>query len=186
MTDPRPLPPVRPAFTDASAPMTPDDQRDDPKPESPWLTSEQDRLASGAGQQHDQGSSSGRRLDQDPQNEPYTGPASIHTVDGIDDFNADDYEYVRIGGVVRAIPKKSVADEPETVTQAIPKSAMTEVVDPHFYVWLADGNVIRVKQSDLPTPAGTNAAYGHWQIENKVFQIVNVVPVEDLVKGEKE
>jgi hypothetical protein len=103
----------------------------------------------------------------------------------VDDFNADDFEYVRINGVVRAIPKASVADEPETATQAIPKSALVEVVDPHFYVWLADGNVIRVKQSDLPTPAGTNAAYGHWQIDNKVYQIVNVVPVEDNVKGDQ-
>jgi len=103
-----------------------------------------------------------------------------------DDFNADDFEYVRINGVVRAIPKASVADEPETATQAVPKSATVEVVDPHFYVWLADGNVIRVKQSDLPTTAGTNAAFGHWQIENKVFQIVIVVPVEDLVKGDQK
>jgi hypothetical protein len=103
-----------------------------------------------------------------------------------DDFNADDFEYVRINGVVRAIPKASVADEPETATQAVPKSATVEVVDPHFYVWLADGNVIRVKQSDLPATAGTNAAFGHWQIENKVFQIVIVVPVEDLVKGDQK
>jgi len=124
-----------------------------------------------AGETLDQGSSGGRHF-QDP------------LADDADDFNADDFEYVRINGVVRAIPKSSVADEPETATQNVPKAAMAEVVDPHFYVWLANGEVIRVKQSDLPAPAGTNAAYGHWQIDDKVFQIVNVYPVEDIVKGE--
>lgn len=100
----------------------------------------------------------------------------------IDDFNPDDFEYVRIDGVVRAIPKASVQEQPETATQPALKAAMVEVIDPHFYVWLADGKVIRVKQSDLPAPAGSNAQYGHWQIDNKVFLIVNVVPVEDIVK----
>jgi len=98
----------------------------------------------------------------------------------------DDYDFVRLpGGKVVAVPKSAIHDEPETTTQAIPKTAMAAVVDPHFYVWLADGKVVRVKQSDLPTPAGTNAAFGHWQIDDKVYQIVNIVPVEDIVKGEK-
>lgn len=124
----------------------------------------------------------GERLD--PQ-DPLVPPAPVQDPLVADDFNADDYEYVRIGGVVRAIPKSSVSDEPETATQAVPKAAMVEVVDPHFYVWLADGNVIRVKQSDLPATAGTNAANGHWQIDDKVYLIVAVYPVEDIVKGEK-
>lgn len=103
----------------------------------------------------------------------------------IDDFNADDFEYVRIDGKVRAIPKAKVSDEPETATQSVPKAAMVPVEDPHYYVWLADGKVIRVKESDLPAVnAGTNAPYGHWQIDDKVYVIVNVVPVESVVKGE--
>lgn len=121
--------------------------------------------------------------DQLPLNEPGARPV-VGT--GEDEFNADDFEYVRVGGVVRAIPKTAVHDEPETATQAIPKAAMVEVVDPHFYVWLADGNVIRVKQSDLPAPAGTNALNGHWQIDNKVFLIVGIYPVEDIVKGDQK
>jgi hypothetical protein len=96
------------------------------------------------------------------------------------------FEYVRLpNGSIHAVRKADIQEVPETATQPVPKTAMAEVVDPHFYVWLADGNVIRVKQSDLPVPAGTNAQYGHWQIDDKVFLIVNVVPVEDIAKGDK-
>lgn len=103
----------------------------------------------------------------------------------VDDFNPDDFEYVRVNGVVRAIPKGKVSEEPATATQTLPKATMVPVEDPHYYVWLADGNVIRVKESDLPaTNAGTNAPLGHWQIDDKVYTIVNVVPVESVVKGE--
>lgn len=118
--------------------------------------------------------------------QPAEAPAKINLADDKaddDDFNADDYEYVRVGGVVRAIPKSSVQDEPETATQSVPKTETKPVEDPHFYVWLANGEVIRVKESDLPTPAGTNATYGHWQVGDKVYVIVNIVPVETIVKG---
>lgn len=136
--------------------------------------SDQDLPSRVPGQNLDQGSPSGRHLAQDP----------LNAADDDDDYNPDDYEYVRIGGKLRAVRKADIQDEPETATQAVPKTAMVEVVDPHFYVWLANGTVIRVKQSDLPAPAGTNAPFGHWQQEDSVFQIVNVVPVEDKVKGE--
>jgi hypothetical protein len=103
--------------------------------------------------------------------------------DSQDDYAAG-FEYVRLpNGTVVAVPKGDVQEVPETATQAMPKAATIEVVDPHFYVWLANGEVIRVKQSDLPAPAGTNAQFGHWQIDGKVFLVVNVVPVEDNVKG---
>lgn len=132
----------------------------------------------------------GERLDpQDPlvppapaQDHPSGKDSPVVAGDADDD---DLYEYVRVGGKVRAVLKSSIVDEPETATQAVPKAAMVEVVDPHFYVHLADGKVIRVKQSDLPASAGTNAGYGHWQIDDKVFVIIGVYPVEDIVKGEK-
>jgi hypothetical protein len=100
------------------------------------------------------------------------------------DEYAAGFEYVRLpNGTVVAVPKGDVQEVPETATQAMPKAALVEVVDPHFYVWLANGDVIRVKQSDLPAPAGNSAQFGHWQIDDKVFLVVNVVPVEDIVKG---
>jgi len=102
-----------------------------------------------------------------------------------EEFNSGDYEYVRIGGQVRAIPKALVSDEPETATQSMPKTETAPVVDPHFYVWLANGEVIRVKESDLPGSAGAGAHFGHWRIDDKVFLIVNVVPVENIVKGDQ-
>jgi len=164
MTDIRQLPPVNEPFKLPAADTT-----------------EQDLSGVTAGQQHDQDASSGRHFAQDQLDSPAIAPA-----DDSDTYNPDDYEYVRIGGKVRAIPKNVVQDEPETATQNIPATQMVAVKDPHFYVHLADGNVIRVKESDLPAAAGTNAAFGHWQIDAKVFQIIGVYPVEDIVKGEKE
>lgn len=102
----------------------------------------------------------------------------------VDPNYAAGFEYVRLpNGTVVAVPKGNIQEVPATATQDAPPAVLVEVVDPHFYVWLANGDVIRVKQSDLPAPAGTNAQFGHWQIEGKVFLIVNVVPVEDNVKG---
>jgi len=153
----------------------------DPRP----AFDDQDLPARVPGQELDQGSSFGRHEAQDPLNERVDDarPVDVASNDD-DDFNPDDFVYVNVGGKVRAIPKASVEDEPETATQNIPKAAMVEVVDPHFYAWLANGEVIRVKQSDLPAAAGASAPFGHWQVDNKVFQIVNVYPVEDIVKGD--
>lgn len=127
-----------------------------------------------------------------PVNEPFNvgivppPPATSTVAESFTGPSVDDYEFVRLpNGVIHPVLKSSIQEVPETATQAIPKTALVEVVDPHFYVWLANGDVIRVKQSDLPATAGTNAQFGHWQIENKVFQIVNVVPVEDIVKGDQ-
>ena len=131
---------------------------------------EQDLPQRVPGQELDQGSSSGRRLDQDPLN--------------AGDDDDIEYTYVRLpNGSIRAVPKADIEDVPETATQTVPKAAMVEVEDPHFYAWLANGDVIRVKQSDLPPAAGADAQYGFWQIDDKVFQIVNVFPVESKVKG---
>jgi hypothetical protein len=179
MTENRDLPSP---FADSSAPMTPDDQRNDGPAVRPFPGLPVRTPTDVAGQDTSQDQPFGRPSQDQLAEGSFATPAN-DTDD--DDYNENDYEFVRIGGQVRAIRKSSVSDEPETATQNIPKSAMAEVVDPHFYVWLADGNVIRVKQSDLPVAAGTNAAFGHWQIEDKVFQIVNVYPVEDIVKGDK-
>lgn len=50
--------------------------------------------------------------------------------------------------------------------------------DAEVYVWLANGDVERVKESDLPGSAGTNALHGHYVKDGKTYQIVAVHPVE--------
>lgn len=50
--------------------------------------------------------------------------------------------------------------------------------DVEVYAWLANGDVVRVKQSDLPGTAGTNALHGHYEKDGKTYQIVAVYPVE--------
>lgn len=88
-------------------------------------------------------------------------------------------------GQVHAVPAKDIVDVPATSVSDAPKqSAVAAVAEPQFYVWLANGDVVRVKESDLPAAnAGTNAVFGHWQIGDKVYTIVAIYPVEDVVKG---
>ena len=101
---------------------------------------------------------------------------------------ATEYEFVRMpDGSIQAVAKADIKDVSEiaTATQNIAATAAPVKVDQHFYVWLADGSVVRVKESDLPVAAGTNATLGHWQRDNSVYQIVGVYPVEDIVKGDQ-
>lgn len=140
------------------------DELTTPPPADP-TASALEPAASDAGQPHDQGSSGGRHLAQDPSND------------------VDDYTFVRLpNGSVVPVLKADIHDVPETATQTVPAAALVPVEDPHFYVWLANGEVIRVKQSDLPPAAGANAHYGYWRIGDKLYSIVNVVPVEQTVK----
>ena len=99
-----------------------------------------------------------------------------------------EYEFVRMpDGSVAAIAKSDIKNVSEiaTATQNIAATVAAPKVEQHFYVWLADGSVERVKEADLPGASGTNAVFGHWQRGDNVYQIVGVYPVEDIVKGDK-
>lgn len=87
-------------------------------------------------------------------------------------------------GQVHAVPASSIVDVAATAVSDAPKTkAAAAAPEPQYYVWLANGDVKRVKESDLPAQgAGTNAVFGHWQIGNNVFTIVAIYPVEDVVK----
>jgi len=94
----------------------------------------------------------------------------------------EDYVYVTMpDGATRAIPR-SVVDASQARNKAALAAAgitsATPAEDAEVYVWLADGSVERVKTSELPGSAGTNAANGHWERDGKVYQVVNVYPVE--------
>ena len=101
--------------------------------------------------------------------------------------NADEkYDFVRLpNGQVHAVLKSSVHEAPATDVQNIPANSLVEVAEQQYYVHLSDGSVVRVKNSDLPIRSnGTNAVYGHWQRENKVYEVIGVYPVEDIVEGQ--
>lgn len=98
----------------------------------------------------------------------------------------DEYEYVRVDGKVRAIRKDQINDAPVTSKQdASALTVAADVPELQFYVHLANGDVERVAESDLPVPAGTNHAQGIWTKDGKAYQVIGVYPVEDNVKGEK-
>lgn len=99
-------------------------------------------------------------------------------------YNAAAYDFVRMpDGSVHAVLKTDVHEAPATETQNIPAATMAVVPEQQFYVHLADGSVVRVKEKDLPFGSGSNATYGHWQREDKVYLVIGVYPVEDIVKG---
>lgn len=47
------------------------------------------------------------------------------------------------------------------------------------YLWLANGDVVRVELPDAPTASGTNATYGHYAKDGKVYLVVAQYPVEE-------
>ena len=96
------------------------------------------------------------------------------------------YTYVRLpSGEVRAIPNDEIRDATVTAKSDAAKADNTPEKEDEFYVHLANGDVERVKESDLPPSAGTNAVYGFWQRGMTVFQIVAVYPVEIETKEGK-
>lgn len=62
-----------------------------------------------------------------------------------------------------------------------PKPKVEKDTEPKSYVHLADGTVLKCKNSDLPIGSG-DAPYGHWQRGNNVYLIIGVYPVEDTVE----
>lgn len=53
--------------------------------------------------------------------------------------------------------------------------------DPEVYVHLANGDVERAHESDLPGAAGTNALHGYWEKDGSVHHVIGVYPVETKV-----
>lgn len=64
-----------------------------------------------------------------------------------------------------------------------PKAVVQEDARPQSYVWLANGDVKRCFDEDLPGGAGNANQHGFWQENGKVYQIVGIYPVEDNAEG---
>lgn len=118
---------------------------------------------------------------------PSAGPSSSAAPAASD--AALDYTYVRMpDGSIQAVLTSAIVDAthgtgqvPTDVSEA-PKASAAPVPERQFYVWLADGQVKRVKESDLPGTGGTNAEFGHWVTDGKAYLIVGIYPVEDNTK----
>jgi hypothetical protein len=99
-----------------------------------------------------------------------------------------DYTFVRMpDGTVQAVLTSAIVDATHgdglvaTAVSDAPKPSTAPKPEAQFYVWLANGEVVRVKESDLPMVGGTNAVFGHWQVGNKVYLVIGVYPVEDII-----
>lgn len=111
--------------------------------------------------------------------------ADTNEVNVTPDDDDTEYEFVRMpNGSIRPVPKDDIREAPTTSTQDAVVTEQKPKEDMHFYVHLADGSVERVKESDLPMPAGSNAVHGFWQREGKLYTVIGVYPVEDNVGKE--
>jgi hypothetical protein len=83
-------------------------------------------------------------------------------------------------GSVHAVPTAATAATLD-VSDAPKPAAANAAPEAQFYVHLANGEVKRVKETDLPASGGTNAPYGYWQSGRSVILIIGVYPTEDTV-----
>lgn len=77
---------------------------------------------------------------------------------------------------------KTSAASAEISKQDEVKPAEEENANPQFYVHLANGEVLRCEEDQLPVGGGTNAPNGHWVKDGKSFVVVGVYPAENEVK----
>jgi hypothetical protein len=70
----------------------------------------------------------------------------------------------------------------ETVKQDLPEVKEDPNANPASYVWLANGEVLRVNDEDLPA-GGHGAQHGFWQKDGSAHTIVGVYPVEQDTEG---
>lgn len=77
--------------------------------------------------------------------------------------------------------RRTAPNEP-TKSEAQTRPAPEEV-RPQSYVWLANGEVLRCYNEDLPGAAGNAHPFGFWEKDGNVFTIVGVYPVEDKAEG---
>lgn len=74
--------------------------------------------------------------------------------------------------------KRAVAPTKASKSEA-PKRTVEEETIPQSYVWLANGEVLRANDEDLPGHAGNAHPHGFWQKNGQVYTIVGIYPVEE-------
>jgi hypothetical protein len=82
---------------------------------------------------------------------------------------------------------QSTNTTPRTAPTEVTKPDLPSVIDdreavPQSYVWLANGEIRKCNDADLPVGSG-DAPFGHWQEGNKVHTVVAVYPAEITLKG---
>jgi hypothetical protein len=69
-------------------------------------------------------------------------------------------------------------DEIKSLNAAAAAQPEEPEAEAEYYLWLADGSVERVKESEVPGHAGTNALHGYFKRDGSNFVIVGVYPTE--------
>lgn len=107
---------------------------------------------------------------------PVNTPESEPTEKSVPPVTAqDDFVFVQMpDGQYRAVRKTDV----QKIGAFDNADGTPEVPVQDVYVHLADGSVERVKENKLPGPAGTNSAFGYFERDGKMYDIIGVFPVE--------
>lgn len=96
--------------------------------------------------------------------------------------SVDDFVFVKMpSGAIVPVPKSSVQTVEETVKQDAAHKFSEPIPEAQFYVHTANGDVMRVNESDLPEGHGSNAPFGHWVKDGKVHTVIGVYPVESVI-----
>lgn len=90
---------------------------------------------------------------------------------------ANEYVFVELpNGDIRAVHKSEIRKSLAGFGQEQTPVPLDE--DPEVYAHLANGDVVRLKTSELPGSAGTNAQHGFLEKDGNVHYVIGVYPVE--------
>lgn len=81
-----------------------------------------------------------------------------------------------------AVAKKAPASASKLSKQDKPAVVEEDNGNPQFYVHLANGEVKRCEEEDLPQSGGSNAPHGFWVENGKAHYVTGVFPAETEVK----
>jgi hypothetical protein len=85
-------------------------------------------------------------------------------------------------GKAATVDTGRVAPSTEAVKQDLPPRKDDTPNVPQSYVHLANGQVLRVNDEDLPGASGVQNPHGHWQTGNKVYEVIGIYPVETTIE----
>lgn len=112
-----------------------------------------------------------------PMEDPAPEPKATVT-EATPTFDTTDWVFVRMpDGSVAPIHKSQIQDAGAFANSG-PKPAVMPEKEAEFYLHLANGDVVRVKESERPATSGTNAPFGHYSKDDKTYLVIGCYEVE--------
>jgi hypothetical protein len=103
-------------------------------------------------------------------------------VNGVSDVDPRDAEIERLRALVAKRNEELSARKDAELAALQAQMKEFEAEDPEVYAQLSNGEFVKVRTSELPGYAGTNAVYGFWEKDGHVYHIIGTFPAETEVK----